>query len=72
MRNLPDCIRETDWDEISAQFSEKIQIGQTVVPYAIFENEDDITSGNDNELGKRLELVLNELWDNYKSIRSND
>ncbi len=71
--SLPDeklarLYRETDWNEISAQFPAKIQIGQNFVPYATFENEDDITSENDNELGKRLKLVLNELWKNYKTI----
>ena len=75
--SLPDeklarLYKESDWNEISAQFSRKIPIGQTLVPYATFENEDDITSGNDTELGKRLELVLNELWDNYKSIKRNN
>jgi hypothetical protein len=64
---LPDeklsrLYRETDWREISTQFLDKIQIEQTLIPYATFENEDDITSGNSYELGKRLEVVLNELW----------
>ena len=75
--SLPDekltrLYRESDWNEISAQFSKKIQIGQTLVPYATFENEDDITSKNNNELSKRLKLVLDELWDNYKSIKINN
>jgi len=59
---------ESDWNEIASQFSNKIRIGQAYVPYSIFENEDDITSGNIIELGNRLELVLNGLWDCYKSI----
>jgi len=61
---LSRLYRETDWNELSAQFSDKIQIGQTLIPCATFENEDDITTENGNELGKRLESVFNELWDN--------
>ena len=59
---------ESDWNEISAPFSKKIQTGQSFVPFAAFENEDDITSGNVYELGKRLEFVLNELWVNYNPL----
>ena len=71
--SLPDeklarLYKESDWNEISANSPKKLQFGHSFVPYAIFENEDDITSGNVSELGKRLELVLNELWDFYKLI----
>jgi hypothetical protein len=64
---------ESDWKDISTQNSMRIQIGNISVPFATFENEDDVTSKNDElELGKRLELVLNELWGRYtiKNCRS--
>ena len=49
---------ESDWNEISAQFSKKYTNWTIhLFPSQSFENEDDITSGNDNELGKRLEFV---------------
>ena len=56
---------ETDWNEISAQNSEFIKIGSTLVPYSIFKNEDDVTSGNIQELDKRLQPTLDRLWTNY-------
>jgi len=35
------------------------------VPYAIFQNEDDVTSEQKPALGTRLEETLNSLWDAY-------
>ena len=32
------------------------------VPYAIFENEDDVTTDRPDELAARLEAVFGELW----------
>jgi len=56
---------ETDWNEISAINSRMIKIGSTLVPYAEFENEDDVTSGNIGELDRRLKSTLDILWKNY-------
>lgn len=56
---------ETDWNEITDQNGEIIKIGQSLVPYAVFENEDDVTSGNTQELDQRLQLTLDGLWTNY-------
>jgi hypothetical protein len=73
--SLPDeklarLYRETDWNELSAQNSRLISIGQLSIPYTVFENEDDITSGNNSELCKRLEAVLASLWKTYKSTKA--
>jgi hypothetical protein len=32
------------------------------VPYAVFENEDDVTTNKPELLGKRLEQTLQHLW----------
>ena len=56
---------ETDWNEISAQNNEFIKVGSSLVPYSIFENEDDVTSGKIQELDKRLQSTLDSLWNNY-------
>jgi hypothetical protein len=56
---------ETDWNELSAQNNEFIKIGSKLVPYSVFENEDDMTSGKDQELDKRLQDSLGKLWHNY-------
>ena len=57
---------ETDWDELSKQNREFIRIGNKMVPYSIFDNEDDVTSRKSpEELDKRLEISLDKLWLNY-------
>lgn len=56
---------ETDWNEISGQNIEFIKAGSSLVPYSIFENEDDVTSGNNSELNSRLQATLDRLWKNY-------
>ena len=56
---------ETDWNEITAQNNEFIRIRSSSVPFSIFENEDDVTSANRQELGQRLQLTLGGLWTNY-------
>jgi hypothetical protein len=32
------------------------------VPYVVFENEDDVTTGRGEALGERLETALQRLW----------
>jgi hypothetical protein len=58
---------ETDWKEITSQDEKYLEIASIKVPYIVLENEDDVTSGNSEELSKRLNLSLNELWINCKS-----
>ena len=69
--SLPDekltrMYHETDWNEISSKNNQIIEIGQISVPYSVFENEDDVTSGNINELQKRLRSTLDDLWNKYQ------
>jgi hypothetical protein len=33
------------------------------VPYAVFENEDDVTTARGTALGERLEETLTKLWE---------
>jgi hypothetical protein len=56
---------ETDWNELSETHNNFIKIGSSLVPYSIFENEDDVTSGNNSKLDSRLQTSLNRLWKNY-------
>ncbi len=57
---------ETDWDELSNKNREFIKIGTKMVPYSIFDNEDDVTSRKSREeLDKRLKISLDKLWVNY-------
>ncbi len=68
---LPDekmetLYRETDWDVITKNQPESINIRGFDVPYAVFENEDDVTTGRGPALGRRLEQVFDLLWQRYQ------
>jgi hypothetical protein len=62
--------KEIDWEEVSASNPHYINIKGTNVPYAVFENEDDVTTDRGEELGLRLERTLDILWKLYTSNRS--
>ena len=63
---LPDeklerLYREDDWDQLAAG-PRFLESGGRRVPYAVFENEDDLTTPGGQALGRRLEEVLDRLW----------
>ena len=63
---LPDeklerLYREDDWDQLAAG-PRFLESGGRRVPYAVFENEDDLTTPGGEALGRRLEQVLGGLW----------
>jgi hypothetical protein len=67
---LPDekmerLYKESDWQQISAADPEFITIQGQRVPYVVFENEDDVTTGRGEALGQRLEETLGRLWELY-------
>ncbi len=62
--------RESDWDSFSAGDPEYLHIRGRKVPYAVFENEDDVTTGGGEPLGQRLEETLSKLWRIYASGRT--
>jgi len=71
---LPDeklalLYKETDWQELAAQDPEYLAIQGQPVPYAIFENEDDVTTHPGPALGERLEGALDRLWRSYQTPR---
>lgn len=57
-----------DWEDVVAEWgsagggSGYLTIGSVSVPYAVFENHDDVTTDNPEALGARLESVLSRLW----------
>ena len=64
---LPDeklarLYREDDWGQLAAADPRFLAIRGRRVPYAVFENEDDLTTPGGEALGKRLEQVLGGLW----------
>ena len=64
---LEKLYRETDWDALTVNYSEKLPIKGFEVPYAVFENGDDVTTAQGDALGERLESTLNTLWQRYQS-----
>lgn len=67
---LDKLYRHTDWGEISSTDPEFISINGKMIPYAVFENEDDVTTARGNVLGDRLEDAMKRLWLLYKSPHS--
>lgn len=64
---LPDwklerLYRDTDWAEVSSDDPHYLTIQGEQVPYVVFDNLDDVTTGRGEALGQRLEQVLQELW----------
>jgi len=55
--------REDDWMELAADSNGLLDIGGHKVPYAVFENEDDIITGKPDQLAVRLEARLGQLWE---------
>lgn len=69
---LPDwklerLYKETDWPEVSAADPHYLMIQGVQVPYVVFDNTDDVTTGRGEALGRRLEQVLQKLWALYHS-----
>ncbi|NMB88893.1 MAG: hypothetical protein GYA17_11070, partial [Chloroflexi bacterium] len=66
-RKLEYLYRETDWFELTAPDPHTIAIQGKNVPYVVFENDDDVTSGENPALGLRLEQALESLWQRYRA-----
>lgn len=66
--SLPDqklerLYREDDWLDLASRASGHLKIRSLEVPYAVFENEDDVTTAKPEQLAKRLESALGNLWE---------
>lgn len=57
--------REDDFAAIAPGDSGRIDIHGHSVPYAVFPNEDDVTTDKPEQLAARLESVLDGLWNLY-------
>lgn len=71
--SLPDSkmerlYKETDWDEIIENNPHYLTIQGVQVPYVVLDNSDDVTTKGGEQLGQRLEQVLETLWQLYKKI----
>ena len=69
--SLPDdkmerLYKECDWDS----FSVRLKVQGHELPYAVMENEDDVTSEYGKALEQRLEETLQHLWRSFSMNRS--
>ncbi|MBN2386323.1 MAG: hypothetical protein JXB85_04835 [Anaerolineales bacterium] len=55
--------RQDDWSELVPDPHGFLQIREHAVPYTIFENEDDVTTGRPDQLATRLQTRLEQLWE---------
>jgi hypothetical protein len=67
---LPDAklerlYREDDFADFSAGDPDYLMIGDVAVPYVVFPNHDDVTTGQPGPLARRLEETLGRLWELY-------
>ena len=65
IEKLERLYRHDDWLSFTAPDPKYIRIGEQLVPYAIFENEDDLTTRGGKELELRLEKTLQQLWNSW-------
>jgi hypothetical protein len=70
---LPDeklerLYREVDWEEFSSADPAFLLVDGSKIPYAVMENEDDVTSAGGAALGERLEEALERLWKNRRRL----
>ncbi len=64
---LETLYKESDWDQVSSGSASHLSIQGVKVPYVVFENEDDVTTGRREALGERLAETLSLLWERYNS-----
>lgn len=62
---LEKLYRDTDWHELSRHDPEYVEVQGRRVPYAVFNNEDDVTTARGAALGERLTQVTAKLWERY-------
>ena len=55
--------RDDDWAALAPDESGRLEIRGQSIPYAVFPNEDDVTTGKPDQLADRLEFVLGKLWE---------
>lgn len=58
--------RDDDWSAIAPGDSGRLSVRGQSVPYAVFPNDDDVTTGKPDQLAARLESVLGKLWELYE------
>lgn len=63
---MESLYRDDDWSTLASDDSGYLSLHGQRVPYVVFPNEDDVTSGMPDPLAVRLEDVLGNLWGLYQ------
>jgi hypothetical protein len=58
-----------DFADFSAGDPDWLSVRGIKVPYVVFDNHDDVTTGMGEALGERLEARLGRLWEGYQAAR---
>lgn len=58
--------RDDDWATVAPDNSGLLSIRGQNVPYAVFSNEDDVTTDKPDQLADRLKSILDKLWELYE------
>lgn len=64
-KNMEHLYKDDDFASVAQGDSGWIEIRGCRVPFVVFPNEDDVTTGKPEQLAVRLESVLGELWELY-------
>jgi hypothetical protein len=59
---LKEMYEKSDWAEFSSKDENFLTVNEVKIPYAVFNNEDDVTTKGGDLLGNRLEMALDRLW----------
>jgi len=59
---LERIYQDDDWEAFTSGHPERIEVQGLRLPYVVFENEDDVTTGGGGPLLTRLEQALGKLW----------
>lgn len=65
-KKMERLYRDDDWSFIAPDAYGHLTIRGQNVPYVVFPNEDDVTTGKPDQLAARLESVLGILWGLYQ------
>lgn len=66
-KKIERLYRDDDFASVALGDFGLVDIRGQQVPYAVFSNEDDVTTGKPAQLAARLEAVLGELWKLYST-----
>ncbi len=58
---------ESDWEDFSSKDGQYLHVHGIRIPYAVFENNDDVTTKGGEPLKARLKSVLDNLWEIQKN-----